>query len=261
MTGKGYRIGEAEFPDGVAVVLGGSGGVGRAIAALLAARGTDVALTYRHNAAAADETRRAVEAHGRRCETAAVDLADFGAVQAMFDGMADRFGRIHTVVAATGADISMTYVADVAAEEWHDTIERDLTGFFNAVKAAIPHLRNGGGSIVAITSAGLVRHPPKDILSTVPKAGVEALIRGIAREEGRHGIRANAVALGVIDAGLFHRLEERLTPDFVAAMKRNAALRRFGSADEAAEAVVFLASSRGGYITGHSLVVDGGFSV
>jgi NAD(P)-dependent dehydrogenase (short-subunit alcohol dehydrogenase family) len=97
-------------------------------------------------------------------------------------------------------------------------------------------------------------------LSTVPKAGVEALIRAVAREEGRFGIRANAVALGVVDAGHFHRVEEQLTPEFVAAIKRNTAVRRLGTAREAADAVVFLASSASSYTTGQSLAVDGGYS-
>src|SRR5581483_3657539 len=135
------------------------------------------------------------------------------------------------------------------------------TGFFNILKPTIPHLRRGGGSVLAMTSAGLVRHPQKDTLSVVPKAGIEALIRGIAREEGRHGIRANAVALGVIDTGLFKRLSDRVTPQFIEAMKRNTALRRFGTAQEAADAALFLASSKAAFITGQSLRLDGGYSV
>jgi NAD(P)-dependent dehydrogenase (short-subunit alcohol dehydrogenase family) len=112
-----------------------------------------------------------------------------------------------------------------------------------------------------MSTAGMERHPPKDILSVVPKAGIEALVRGVAREEGRFGIRANSVGLGVIDAGLFHRLEERVTPEFVQAMKSNTALRRFGTAREAADAAVFLASSVSGFITGQRLTVDGGYAV
>src|SRR5581483_8561397 len=97
-------------------------------------------------------------------------------------------------------------------------------------------------SYVAVSSAGLVRHPPKDILSTVPKAGIEALVRGLAREEGRYGIRANSVALGVLDAGQFAHAAAQLTPEFIEAIKRNMALRRLGTADEAANTVAFLAS-------------------
>lgn len=249
------------FPDGAAVVIGGSGGIGRAICESFARAGTDVALTYRSNAAAARETSAAVEAAGRRSLALKLDLTDRPGCRQVIDKIAEDFGRIHTLVLAAGADISMCYAADVEPEEWDHTIAGDLTGFFNILKPTIPHLRRGGGSVLAMTSAGLVRHPQKDTLSVVPKAGIEALIRGIAREEGRHGIRANAVALGVIDTGLFKRLSDRVTPQFIEAMKRNTALRRFGTAQEAADAALFLASSKAAFITGQSLRLDGGYSV
>jgi NAD(P)-dependent dehydrogenase (short-subunit alcohol dehydrogenase family) len=253
---------DRHFPDGVAVVIGGSGGLGQAVCGRLADHGTDVALSYRSNEAAARAAVEAIERAGRQAHAGRADLTDADGVARLFAEVAERFGRIHTVVTATGADISMVFVSEIMPEEWRRTIDGDLTGFYNVTRAALPLLRQGGGgSIVALTSAGLVRHPAKDILSTVPKAGIEAMIRGIAREEGRYGIRANAVALGVIDAGLFHRLEERVSKEFVEAMKRNTALRRFGTADEAADATVFLASSAAAYITGHSLTVDGGYSV
>lgn len=253
--------GQPHFPEGVALVFGGSGGIGGAICRRLADHGSDVALSFRNNIEAADEVAGAVEAAGRQALTGKVDLRDAATVDGFVAQAIARFGRIHTVVYAMGADISMVYTADIDRAEWQRTIDGDLTGFFNVVKASLPHMRGKGGSFVAMTSAGLARHPPKDVLSTVPKAAIEALIRGIAREEGRHGIRANAVALGVVDAGLFDRLRQRVTPQFVEAMKNNTALRRFATAREAADAAVFLASSAAGFITGHSLVVDGGYSV
>ena len=252
---------EPHFPPGAAVVVGGSGGIGQAICARLAEHGADVALTYRNNRAAAEEAVREVEKAGRRARAERVDLTDAVAVRRFFDDVAAAWGGVHTAVFATGADISMTYVADIDDAEWVRTIDGDLNGFYYVMKAALPHLRKSRGSIVAMTSAGLARHPQRDILSTVPKAGIEALIRGVAREEGRYGVRANAVALGVIDTGLFHRLERRLPPGFAEAMKKNTALRRFGTAREAADAAVFLASSVAGFITGHSLVIDGGYTV
>ncbi|MBI1198664.1 MAG: SDR family oxidoreductase [Phenylobacterium sp.] len=249
------------FPPGAALVIGGSGGVGRAVCQALVQAGTDVAFTYRKNAAAAAEVTQALEAAGRRVASAALELSDGAAVKAFVDKVASDFDRLHTVVLCAGADISMSYVADADEDEWRRTIDGDLTGSFHVIKSAIPHLRKGGGSIVAMTSAGLLRHPQKDIFSVVPKAGVEALMRGVAREEGRFGIRANSIALGVIDAGLFDRLRDRLSDDFVEAMKKNTALRRFGTPQDAAEAALYLASSRGGFVTGHSLALDGGFSV
>jgi NAD(P)-dependent dehydrogenase (short-subunit alcohol dehydrogenase family) len=249
------------FGSGAALVIGGSGGIGQAICARLAASGTDVALTYRSNEDNARAVANAIERSGRRALTLRLDMTDREAARAVVHEAAGALGGLHTLVLATGADISMSYTADIDPAEWDRTIAGDLTGSFNVLRAAIPHLREQRGAIVALTSAGLIRHPPKDILSVVPKAGVEALMRGIAREEGRTGIRANSIALGVIDAGLFHRLEERLSPDFVEAMKRNTALRRFGTAEEVADLTVFLASSRASFITGQSIALDGGYSV
>ena len=249
------------FPQGAAVVIGGSGGIGQAICERLADHGTDVVLTYRSNREAGEQTAEIVRERGRAAHCVSVDLADAATVDNLFDEAVEQFGAVHTVVFAIGTDIPMVYASAVDPEWWHRTIDADLTGFYNVVKASIPHLRKQGGSIVAISSAGIVRHPPKDVLSTVPKAGIEALMRAIAREEGRFGIRANSVQLGVVEAGHFHRVEEELGPDFIDAMKRNTAIGRLATAREAADATVFLASSAASYITGHSLAVDGGYSV
>lgn len=250
------------YPDGAAVVVGGSGGIGQVICRRLADSGANVALTYRSNVGAASQAAEAVEAAGREAMTAPLALEDADATAKFMEKVAARFGRVHTVIFASGADISMVHVSKVDRQEWQRTIDRDLNGFFYTVQAALPHLRSGGGgSIVALTSAAVARHAPKDILSIVPKAGIEALVRGVAREEGRFGIRANSVALGVIDAGLFHRLETRVTPEFVEAMRRNTALQCFGTALDAANAAIFLSSSASSFITGVSLPVDGGYSV
>lgn len=251
----------SDFPEGAAVVLGGSGGIGSSICERFARQGVDVAITYRNNAAAADALAARISSMGRRAATVRVDAGDPQSVERGLKEAHERLGRIHTVVYATGADISMAFIADVDPAEWRRTIDGDLNGFFNVVKGALPLLRaGGGGSLIAVTSAGMDRHPPMDILSVAPKAGIEALVRGIAREEGRYNIRANTVAPGVIDAGLFHRLKPQVTPQFVEAMKRNTALRRFGSADEVAAVVVFLASTPAGYVTGQRITVDGGYS-
>ena len=254
-------LGGDHFPDGVAVVFGGSGGIGRAICERLAEHGTDVALSYRSNEDAAASACAAVQAAGRRALSAAVDLGDRGSVRGFLTRSASELGPVHTVVFAAGTDIPMVHVAEIDEHNWARTIDGELSGFYRVVEGALPLMRERGGSLVALTSAGVRRHPPRDVLSTVPKAGMEALIRAIAREEGRHGIRANAVALGVVDAGHFHKVTEELTPEFIEAITRNTAVRRIGTAREAADAVVFLASLLSGYTTGQSLAVDGGYSV
>ena len=103
----------------------------------------------------------------------------------------------------------------------------------------------------------------KDVLSTAPKAAIEATVRAIAREEGRFGVRANTVAVGAFDAGMYHRLRGRseLTQEWEEAAFENIPLRRLGRAAELASVVAFLASPAAGYITGQRIVVDGGFSV
>lgn len=250
------------FPAGIAVVFGGSGGIGEAICRELVCRGAPVALTYRSNRARADALAAQLRDAGGVAQAHGVDMTDREGVATLLQTLQRQHGRIHTVVLATGADFSMTYVSKIDAQEWLDTIHADLTGAFYVISAALPLLRQGGGgSLVAITSAGLDRHPPKDILSVAPKAGVEALMRGVAREEGRFGIRANTVAPGVLDGGVFDRLATQVDDNYIEAIKRNTALHRFGTLQEVAKAAVFLASSDASYITGQRLTVDGGYSV
>jgi NAD(P)-dependent dehydrogenase (short-subunit alcohol dehydrogenase family) len=249
-----------DFPDGVALVAGGSGGIGRAICLGLARAGCDVVLTCRQRRDRADETAAAIRALGRKAEVIAVALDDEPAVAAAVASIAD---PIHTVVHAVGSDIRMRLIAELPVAEWREAMHGDADGFFHLVRAALPRLKATRGALVAITSAGLARYPARDILSVAPKAAIEAVVRGVAREEGRFGVRANSVAVGVVDAGIFQRLTQgsELPPAWVEAATRNAALRRLGSADEIADAVVFLASARASYITGQQLVVDGGYTV
>ena len=252
----------AEFPaEGVAIVIGGSGGIGKVVCERLAQCGCDVALTYRSNGKKAAEVAGAVEAYGRRADSQPLDLTDPAAVELYYNDIVARFGRIHTLVVATGADIRMDFVSNIGVDEWRETIMNDAVGFFNAVKLLLPHLRaGGGGSIVALSSAAMARHSPMDILSTGPKGAIESVVRAVAREEGRYKIRANSVGLGAFDTGLMDRVWAHLSPKVAEAMHKGPPLGRIGKADEAADAIVFLASNRSGYTTGQRLVLDGGFS-
>lgn len=259
-----------DFPKGQAVVIGGSGGIGSQICRQMASAGNSVSFTYRGNLARANELLAELESLRLKPEqtffAAALDIADTQQVLAFFELVAEK-GPVHTVVNAAGSNIPMRYISDLETDLWRDVINADLNGFFNLVKGSLPLLRASRGSYVQISSIGLQRWPKRDVLSVAPKAAIESLLQGIASEEGRFGVRANAVQLGVIEAGLFLRLKDEVAKqdgfdeNWVDVARGNTALKRFGTATDVANAVMYLASNQGGYVTGQSIKMDGGYSL
>jgi NAD(P)-dependent dehydrogenase (short-subunit alcohol dehydrogenase family) len=254
---------DANFSPGIALVAGGSGGIGSAVCRALAEAGSDVILTYRSNEAAARSVSASVEAAGRHAEAFPLALEDADATAAFVANLADRHERIHSVVYAAGPKLDFAYASSIAPAEWKRVMDLDVNGCFNLISAIVPQLRRGGGgSIVSLITPAVERYPVQDILSAAPKAAIEILMRGIAKEEGGYGIRANSVGPGFIDAGLGRDMLTRPGfEDFAEGLRRGLPLKRFGSAQEAANAVVFLLSSKASYITGQSLAVDGGLQL
>ena len=255
---------ESLFPDGAALVIGGSGGIGRSICREFARAGSDVALTYRSRRAAAEECAADVVATGRKASTHQLDTADAAAIAATVASAIAGHGRIHTVVFAAAAITDQVYVSQISSSQWKRAFDEEVNGFFNLVQSTIPHLRaQGGGSIVHIGSAGDVVWPARDGLSVIPKAANEAVIRGVAREEGRFNIRANSVLVGVIEGGMFLTLKERGDFDEQWIQNTMAAvpLKRLGKPEDIAWSAVFLASERARYVTGQQITVAGGFGV
>lgn len=254
---------DSNFREGVAIVAGGSGGIGREICRALASAGSEVALTYRANKGAADEAVAAVTALGRRAEATAVSLENADEVARYADGVAKRFGSIHSVIYAAGPPLTFNYATATTPAEWKRVMDVDVNGCFNLVFATAPHLKKRAKSaIVALITPAVEKAPIQDVLSAAPKAAIELLMRTIAKEEGRYGLRANCVGPGFINAGLGR---EFLARDglqaYTEGLRKALPLRRFGAASEVAEAVVFLLSSRANYITGQSLAVDGGLQL
>jgi 3-oxoacyl-[acyl-carrier protein] reductase len=249
---------------GAAVVTGGTGGLGAAVCRLLAERGSDVALTYNKNAAKAAELVDELAGHdGRRARAWAVDLVDEDATAAFLGEVVTDFGGIHTLVHAAGPHIPQLHLSRVSPELYRENLAGEAIGFYNVVHPALPHLRATKGSIVAITTAATRRYPVRDGLSSGTKGAVEAVVRALAAEEGRFGIRANCVGPGMMTDGMAQRLMASGDLDDAALeiTLRNIPLRRFGDAGDIAEAVCFLASDRADFISGQMLDVDGAYGV
>jgi NAD(P)-dependent dehydrogenase (short-subunit alcohol dehydrogenase family) len=252
------------FPPGVVLVIGGSGGIGRVVCQEFARAGANVALTYRSRREVADEVVAGITALGRRASAHALEIGDADQVAQLLASVERDYGRIHTIVVGAGSFTDQVYVANIAPEQWRRVIDHDLNGFFNVVKAALPRFRAaGGGSFVHLGSAADQRWANRDVLSVAPKAAIEALLRGIAKEEGRYNIRANSVLIGVIEAGMFLELQRQGVFDqkWIDACYRMQGLKRLGKPEEIGYAAVFLASAHAAYITGQQISVSGGYSL
>lgn len=164
---------------------------------------------------------------------------------------------------AAGPYVPMRYVSQIDPQLFRKKVNVDLFGAFHLVWAALPHVRESSGSFVAVTSMAVRRFPVKDSLSAIPTGAVEALIRAVAAEEGRFGVRANAVGPGLLAAGMYHELVARgdLTEEMLNDASGNIALGKPGTADDVARAVCFLASDEAAYVTGKVLDVDGGYKI
>jgi len=251
---------DKNFENGCVLVVGGSGGIGSLCAQEFSNTGAKVAITYYKNKQAAIDLANDINSD---IQIYQLDNSDSESVERTFTKVAKDFGSINTLVNAAGFDIPQKFIGEIDVDLWKGVIDADINGFFNLVKYGLPFLRKSKGSIVFISSAGLFKYPPGDILSVAPKATIEHVLKGIAKEEGENGVRANSIALGIIETGIFHRLREEENTFFDdawhEAVMNTLAIKRFGLPKEVADTAVFLASSKGGYITGHCIPVDGGY--
>lgn len=246
---------------GGALVIGGSGGLGAAIVRRLAQDWEHVAFTYRSNRAAAEAMLGEPEI-GARLQAHALDLTDDAALAGVLEAAHRQTGGLRAVVWAAGVHIPQKYVSAVEPADWQAVLTTELSGFIALIRHALPILRETRGALVAIGSVAPHRHIVGDVLSAVPKAGIETLCRAIAREEGRYGVRANSVAPGIMEVGIGGELMRTIYDAAIWEQSRkNTPLRRFGRGEDVAGAAAFLCSSEAGFITGQTLIVDGGLSV
>jgi NAD(P)-dependent dehydrogenase (short-subunit alcohol dehydrogenase family) len=252
----------SEFRDGAALVFGGTGGIGASVCRTLAANGSNVAFSYNTNKSLADDVLDQIERAGREGLAVQLNSIDPASVKAGVERAISKFGAIHSVVYAAGPSLEFLYINEIDPAEWARVINADVNGCFNIISAILPHFRaRKAGNVVALVTAAVDRAPPRDILSAAPKAAIQMLIRGVAREEGRSGIRANCVGPGYIEAGLGLTTVHGHTADYVERMVKAIPLGRAGTAEDVADVVAFLLSDKARYVTGETIHVAGGLQL
>lgn len=249
--------------NGAVAVVGGSGGLGEHICRQLAGQGRAVLVGYYRGADKAAELTEKINEAGGVAACQALDIREPAAVE-NFLAVADELqGGLTALVNAVGPAIPLRPLVEISSQEFRDIIETDVSGAFNVLTAAARlFATRGEGAIVQLLTTAVLRTLENDGMSGIPKTAIMGIVRQLAREVGRDKVRINAVAPGVIDAGIVH---SSFTADPVAAEVIDLCLQRtpmprLGEPREVAELVAFLVGGGATYINGQVIGVDGGYS-
>jgi NAD(P)-dependent dehydrogenase (short-subunit alcohol dehydrogenase family) len=239
-----------------AFVVGATAGIGRSSALALANAGANVVIV-----GLGAEQGREVEAEARRCGPGALfveaDVRQLAQIQAAMDQAVQRFGRVHIGVNNAGIEGRFGPVQDASNDDFERIIGVNLKGIWHGLKCQIPHmLAHGGGAIVNTASAAGVVAIANIALYTASKHAVVGLTKATALELARSNIRVNAVAPGPVNTGLLQRMVAGQIP--LSAIAESIPMGRISEPDEIAGAILWLCSDAASYVTGHTLVVDGG---
>jgi 3-oxoacyl-[acyl-carrier protein] reductase len=241
-----------ELENKVALVTGGSRGIGAAIAKRLAANGARVAITYARDAEAAARTVKAIEGAGGKAVAIKADATDPAAVKAAVDKAVASLGKLDILVNNAGTAIPKPF-EEATLEELDQVIDINLRGVFITTQAALKHINNGGRIITIGSCVGERMMTPGLVAYSATKGAIRMFTQGLSREVGDRGITVNNIQPGPIDTDL-----NPASGDWAVPQKEATALKRYGSVDDIAAMVAFVASPQASYITGANLTVDGG---
>jgi len=242
----------SKLTNKVALVTGGSRGIGAAIAKRLAADGASVAITYAKDANGASDVVKAIERDGGKAVAIQADATDAEAVQGAVEKTVATLGRLDLLVNNAGTAIPKKF-EETTLEELDRVIDLNIRGVFVATLAALKHMNNGGRIIMIGSCVGERNMTPGLAPYAATKGAVKMFAQGLAREVGSRGITVNNVQPGPIDTELNPAVGEWAIPQIA-----NTALGRYGHVEEVAALVAFVAGPESSYITGANLTVDGG---
>jgi NAD(P)-dependent dehydrogenase (short-subunit alcohol dehydrogenase family) len=247
------------FDGRTALVIGGTTGIGRATAVCFAKAGANVVIAGL-GAAEGRQAEAEVKAAGAQALFIEADVTRESDMRDVMSRAVERFGRIHAAVNNAGIEGRFGPVQDATSEDFDRIIGVNLKGVWLGLKYQVPHmLEQGGGAIVNTSSSAGVTGIPMVALYTASKHAVVGLTKASALELATSNIRVNAVAPGPVNTGLLHRMIEGKIDSSVIASQ--VPMRRISEPEETARAIVWLCSDAASYVTGHTLVVDGGLTV
>jgi len=248
---------EKRLSGKVALVTGGTRGIGRAVLLSLSREGAECAFTYTKNQDLARSLSEEIQGTGRRALPTQLDVRDFEGAKLLVEHIKKEFGRIDILVNNAGITRDKSLMM-MSGEDWSEVIDTDLTGVFNTSRACIiTFLKQKSGNIVNISSMSGIHPLPGQVNYAAAKAGVIGFTKSLAKEVAPYNIRVNAVAPGFVTSDMTEKLDEkyrRRLNDIIPA-------GRFGTPNEVAEVILFLLSDESKYITGEVVQIDGGLGL
>ncbi len=241
----------------VALITGGTRGIGRAIAEKFAEQGANVAFTYRSSVEKAKALEENLSNHGIQAQGYQSDAADYQAAEDLIKSVTNDFGGLEIVVNNAGVTQD-NLLMRMNEEQWDDVIDNNLKSIFNISKFAVkPLMKNKKGSFIHVSSVVGLQGNPGQANYAASKAGITGFSKSLAKELGSRNIRSNVITPGFIETEMTEELDQETLDQW----KQIIPLQRPGNAEEVANAAIFLASDWSSYITGQTLSIDGGMAI